>query len=71
MSFSFFTNLIEALQIRNTVNGHPINRWTNADILPVLSENRSYTLKSYLGFGTNLISTHEQYPSVYILINSV
>lgn len=50
MSKESFSKVLDRLKVHDKENGRHTDRWTNADILPVLPENRTFTLKTYLGF---------------------
>ncbi|EXJ84746.1 hypothetical protein A1O3_05418 [Capronia epimyces CBS 606.96] len=44
------SSLLARLRVHDSQHGRRTDRWTNADILPVLAENRNFNTKSYFGF---------------------
>ncbi|PKS11151.1 hypothetical protein jhhlp_002912 [Lomentospora prolificans] len=51
MAGNMFAAVFNLIRIKEEDHaGRRTNRWANADILPVLPENRNYTVKTYMGF---------------------
>ncbi|KAH8674590.1 permease for cytosine/purines, uracil, thiamine, allantoin-domain-containing protein [Tricladium varicosporioides] len=42
--------ILDKVRIYDDVDGRPVNRWTNPDILPVLPKNRTFTTKAYVSY---------------------